>query len=102
MGTGYDTRGVKFREQNIGIDEIVELDLPNVVEAKQRLYKRLVLRRQQRCRQRQRQRQRQRRNVLASLFSSSSSSSSSVALSNNKTELSLSTLPTIYPTWNTY
>jgi hypothetical protein len=44
MGAGYDTRGVKMLERNI-VDQVYELDLPDVVEAKQRLFKRLLKRR---------------------------------------------------------
>lgn len=44
MGAGYDTRGVKMLERNI-VDQVYELDLPDVVEAKQRLFQRLLKRR---------------------------------------------------------
>jgi O-methyltransferase involved in polyketide biosynthesis len=44
MGAGYDTRGVKMLEQGI-VDMVVELDLPEVVDAKQRLFERLRMRR---------------------------------------------------------
>ena len=44
MGAGYDTRGVKMIERKT-VDEVVELDLPEVVEAKKRLFQRLVKRR---------------------------------------------------------
>ena len=44
MGAGYDTRGVKMLERSI-VDQVYELDLPDVVEAKQRLFQRLLKRR---------------------------------------------------------
>jgi uncharacterized protein (UPF0333 family) len=44
MGAGYDTRGVKMLERSIA-DQVYELDLPDVVEAKQRLFQRLLKRR---------------------------------------------------------
>lgn len=44
MGAGYDTRGVKMLERN-NVDRVVELDLPEVVHAKERLYRRLRKRR---------------------------------------------------------
>ncbi|OEU06130.1 hypothetical protein FRACYDRAFT_222540 [Fragilariopsis cylindrus CCMP1102] len=44
MGAGYDTRGVKMLERSI-VDQVYELDLPDVVKAKQRLFQRLLKRR---------------------------------------------------------
>lgn len=44
MGAGYDTRGVKMIERGI-VNEVVELDLPEVVTAKKRLLERLLRRR---------------------------------------------------------
>lgn len=44
MGAGYDTRGIKMLERGIA-DKIVELDLPEVVHSKQRLFTRLQKRR---------------------------------------------------------
>jgi len=44
MGAGYDTRGVKMLERNT-VDRVVELDLPEVVHAKERLFGRLCKRR---------------------------------------------------------
>ena len=44
MGAGYDTRGVKMLERGI-VDTVVELDLPEVVDAKKRLFTRLQKRR---------------------------------------------------------
>ncbi len=44
MGAGYDTRGVKMIERKT-VHEVVELDLPEVVDAKKRLFQRLVKRR---------------------------------------------------------
>ena len=44
MGAGYDTRGVKMLERNT-VDQVVELDLPEVVNAKERLFERLLKRR---------------------------------------------------------
>ena len=44
MGAGYDTRGIKLLERG-WVDTVVELDLPNVVDAKKRLFQRLQKRR---------------------------------------------------------
>jgi len=44
MGAGYDTRGIKMLERGL-VDQVVELDLPEVVGAKQRLFERLRKRR---------------------------------------------------------
>ena len=44
MGAGYDTRGIKMLERGV-VDEVFELDLPQVVKGKERLLKRLVKRR---------------------------------------------------------
>lgn len=44
MGAGYDARGVKMLERGI-VNEVVELDLPEVVTAKKRLLDRLLKRR---------------------------------------------------------
>jgi len=44
MGAGYDVRGVKMLERGL-VDEVVELDLPEVVDANKRLFERLVKRR---------------------------------------------------------
>lgn len=44
MGAGYDTRGVKMLERKV-VDKVVELDLPTVVDAKERLFERLLRRR---------------------------------------------------------
>ncbi len=44
MGAGYDTRGIKMIEREIA-QEVYELDLPGVVEAKERLFGRLKKRR---------------------------------------------------------
>lgn len=44
MGAGYDTRGVKMLERNT-VDQVIELDLPEVVDAKERLFQRLLKRR---------------------------------------------------------
>ena len=44
MGAGYDTRGIKMTERKI-VDQVVELDLQHVVDAKERLFRRLVKRR---------------------------------------------------------
>eukprot|EP00529_Nitzschia_sp_RCC80_P042819 CAMPEP_0113515244 /NCGR_PEP_ID=MMETSP0014_2-20120614/40837_1 /TAXON_ID=2857 /ORGANISM="Nitzschia sp." /LENGTH=327 /DNA_ID=CAMNT_0000411791 /DNA_START=386 /DNA_END=1366 /DNA_ORIENTATION=+ /assembly_acc=CAM_ASM_000159 len=44
MGAGYDTRGIKMLERGL-VDRVVELDLPGVVEAKKRLFQRLLKRR---------------------------------------------------------
>lgn len=44
MGAGYDTRGVRMIERK-SVDQVIELDLPGVVEAKERLFQRLLKRR---------------------------------------------------------
>jgi len=44
MGAGYDTRGVKMLERNT-VDQVIEMDLPEVVKAKERLFERLIKRR---------------------------------------------------------
>ena len=44
MGAGYDTRGVKMLERHV-VHKVFELDLPQVVNAKKRLFERLVKRR---------------------------------------------------------
>ena len=44
MGAGYDTRGIKMLERKI-VDEVMELDLEQVVQAKERLFSRLLKRR---------------------------------------------------------
>jgi hypothetical protein len=44
MGAGYDTRGVKMIERET-VDQVIELDLPEVVDAKERLFRRLLKRR---------------------------------------------------------
>lgn len=44
MGAGYDTRGIKMTERKL-VDQVVELDLPEVVNAKERLFQRLLKRR---------------------------------------------------------
>jgi len=44
MGAGYDTRGVKMMERET-VDQVIELDLPEVVDAKERLFRRLLKRR---------------------------------------------------------
>mmetsp|Transcript_47 Transcript_47/g.89 ORF Transcript_47/g.89 Transcript_47/m.89 type:complete len:394 (+) Transcript_47:1662-2843(+) len=44
MGAGYDTRGVKMLERGI-VDSVIEMDLPEVVKAKNRLMNRLWKRR---------------------------------------------------------
>ncbi|VEU45135.1 unnamed protein product [Pseudo-nitzschia multistriata] len=44
MGAGYDTRGVKMIERTT-VDRVIELDLPEVVNAKERLFWRLLKRR---------------------------------------------------------
>ena len=45
FGAGYDVRSIKFCSTNV-IDEAYELDRPEVVEAKQQMMERLLLRRQ--------------------------------------------------------
>ena len=37
LGAGYDVRSIKFRERSL-IDQAIELDLPNVIAAKQQLF----------------------------------------------------------------
>lgn len=44
MGAGYDTRGVKMIERET-VDQVIEFDLPEVVDAKERLFRRLLKRR---------------------------------------------------------
>jgi len=44
MGAGYDTRGIKMIERKT-VDQVIELDLPQVVSAKERLFQRLLKRR---------------------------------------------------------
>jgi len=46
LGGGYDVRSIKFRERGL-VDQAVELDLPDVIDAKQKIFqsKRLKLRR---------------------------------------------------------
>jgi hypothetical protein len=44
MGAGYDTRGIKMIERKT-VDQVIELDLPEVVDAKERLFGRLLKRR---------------------------------------------------------
>jgi len=44
MGAGYDLRGIKMLERKL-VDDVVELDLMEVVDAKKRLFGRLVRRR---------------------------------------------------------
>lgn len=44
MGAGYDLRGIKMLERKV-VDRVFELDLPQVVEAKGRLFQRLQKRR---------------------------------------------------------
>lgn len=44
MGAGYDLRGIKMLERKV-VDQVFELDLPQVVEAKERLFRRLQKRR---------------------------------------------------------
>jgi hypothetical protein len=44
MGAGYDLRGIKMLERKV-VDQVFELDLPQVVEAKERLFQRLQRRR---------------------------------------------------------
>ena len=44
MGAGYDTRGIKMIERKTA-DQVIELDLPQVVSAKERLFQRLLKRR---------------------------------------------------------
>lgn len=44
MGAGYDTRGVKMIERKT-VDQVIEFDLPEVVDAKEKLFKRLLKRR---------------------------------------------------------
>ena len=44
MGAGYDVRGVKMLERGL-VDKVFELDLPQVVDAKERLFERLLRRR---------------------------------------------------------
>lgn len=44
MGAGYDLRGIKMLERKV-VDQVFELDLPQVVEAKERLFHRLRKRR---------------------------------------------------------
>ncbi|GFH55546.1 hypothetical protein CTEN210_12022 [Chaetoceros tenuissimus] len=44
MGAGYDTRGIKMLERKL-VDEVMELDLEQVVQAKERLFTRLLKRR---------------------------------------------------------
>lgn len=44
FGAGYDLRSIKFMERNL-VDEVVEIDLPEVVEAKRRLLEQRLFRR---------------------------------------------------------
>ena len=47
LGCGYDIRSLKLKQRGL-IDESVELDLPKVVEAKQKLFRNRLLRRRRR------------------------------------------------------
>ena len=43
MGAGYDTMGVKMLEQST-VNMVIEFDLPGVVDAKKRIFQRLIKR----------------------------------------------------------
>ena len=47
LGGGYDIRSLKLRQRGL-VDQAVELDLPDVVEAKQKLFQNRLLRRRRR------------------------------------------------------